>query len=408
MFVIVLLRWLRGYAQIRVSQGCAGKLMTICARSGILLWNGRQQGEAYCCSVSIALLESLNALAGKAGIDVQVLGLHGLPHLLHRYRKRIGVLGGVALFLAVLVASQQFVWKVEVEGCKNVEPQRLIALLAESGVHRGTPKKNINLRFTAREILLKADELSWTTLNLHGTTAILRVRERTPPPPKVDTNVPANVVALEDGQIKKLQVTDGKAVLKEGETVRKGEVIVSGVWQDRWGLTHFVRAGAKAYAHVPKTLEVKIPLAQEFRIVTDVDRRNYFELFGFRLPLFFYRELQGEYKLETYSDVPSIFGVEMPFSIGHESAVFFERQESKITQEQALAIAQRRLEVLERQSFQDSPIITRNTGATVEDGVLILHGEYEIEMDIAEQKEIGLFEYSTSEDKKKILREGGY
>lgn len=408
MFVILLLRWLRGYVRVRVSQGCAGKLMTLCARNGILLWKGQNGGDAFSGCVAVRMLDNLRALAGQAGMDLQIIEIRGMPHLLHNYRKRIGILFGILLFLAVLVVSQQFVWSVQVEGCKSVNPQRLIALLDEAGVRRGTLKKKIDLRYTAREMILRADELSWAALNLHGTTAILRIRERTPPPPKIDTNVPANVVALEDGQIKKLRVTDGKAALKEGETVRRGEIIISGVWQDRWGLTHFVRAGGQAYAHVPRSLSVKVSLKQEDYTLTGTQRRSYFEIFGLRLPLFFYKELEGEFKLERYSDTPEIFGVTLPFSIGHENALFYEKRQETITQEQALALAQRQLAVLERQTFSEKPVISRNVCATVESGVLILRGDYEIEMDIAQQKEIGFLEYSTPEEKKKIPREAGY
>ena len=42
------------------------------------------------------------------------------------------------------------------------------------------------------------------------------------------------------------------------------------------------------------------------------------------------------------------------------------------------------------------------------DGALTLQGNYEIEMDIAERRDIGMFEYDTPEDKKKIPREAGY
>lgn len=408
MFFIALLRWIRGYARVRVSQGSAGKLMTVCARNGILLWNGTQEKDAFCGCVAQRMLEGLLALTKQTGIDLRVDGFGGLPHLIDLYRRRIGIVVGCILFLTVLIVSQQFIWKVEVEGYKNADPQRLIMLLDELGVHRGTPKKQIDLEYTAREMLRLADELSWTTLNLHGTTAILRIRERMPPPPKIDTNVPANVVATEDGQIKRLQVTDGRAVLEEGDTVRKGEVIVSGVWQDRWGLTHFVRAGGHVYAHVPRDLTVKVPLQQEFCAIHRVERRSYFEIFGWRLPLFFYREPEGDCKVERYSETPELFGVTMPFSIGRENMLYYEKQAEDISQEQALAIARRKLAFLERQSFAGDPVISREVSASAEKGVLTLRGVYEIEMDIAAQKEIGVIEYSTPEEKKKIPKEAGY
>lgn len=408
MFFIMLLRWIRGYYCIRVSLGASGKLMTLCAHNGILFWKGEQREDAYYGCVARTMYSRLCALASRAGIDVQECGRHGLPYLANRYRKRIGLLCGGILFLVLLAVSQQFIWSVKIEGNVNTNPAELTALLAEQGVRWGALKRNIDQRYIAREMLIHGEGLSWAALNLHGTTAILRIRERTPPPPKIDTNVPANLVASEDGQIKRLQVTDGKAVLQEGDTVRKGEVIVSGVWQDQWGLTHFIRAGGQAYAHVPRKLTVKIPLLQETCSFTDVKRHTYLEISSLQIPLFFYQEPQGEYKTERYSEYPVFLGITMPFSIGHENMLFFERQQQKISPEQALARAQRQLEVLERHTFGDDPIISRDVSAEFMDGALTLQGNYEIEMDIAERRDIGMFEYDTPEDKKKIPREAGY
>ena len=386
MFFIMLLRWIRGYYCIRVSLGASGKLMTLCAHNGILFWKGEQREDAYYGCVARTMYSRLCAWASRAGIDVQECGRHGLPYLANRYRKRIGLLCGGILFLVLLAVSQQFIWSVKIEGNVNTNPAELTALLAEQGVRWGALKRNIDQRYIAREMLIHGEGLSWAALNLHGTTAILRFREGTPPPPKIDTNVPANLVASEDGQIKRLQVTDGKAVLQEGDTVRKGEVIVSGVWQDQWGLTHFIREGGRK-------LTVKIPLLQETCSFTDVKRHTYLEISSLQIPLFFYQEPQGEYKTERYSEYPVFLGITMPFSIG---------------QEKGPARAQRQLEVLERHTFGDDPIISRDVSAEVMDGALTLQGNYEIEMDIAERRDIGMFEYDTPEDKKKIPREAGY
>lgn len=408
MGMLEVLHWLRGYSQVCAPGKDAGKLMTLCARNGILLWQAQHQSNVFYGRVHSRLFPNLQALAEQTGVEVRVLKEKGLPVLLRQYHKRVGILCGLFVFCISLAVSQQFIWKIEIEGCEKVEEARLMTVLDEAGVRRGALKRNIDQRHAAREVLIKVDELSWTAINFHGTTAILKLRERTPPPPKIDTDIPANVVALEDGQIKKLQVTDGKAVLKEGDTVRKGEVIISGVWQDRWGLTHFVRAGGQAYAHVPRSLVVKMPLVQEQYSITRLEKRSYAVLFGWKVPLFFARELEGEYKVERFSETPTFFGVSLPFSIERENILFYDKQEAVISPEMALSLAQRRLAVLEENAFRDKTILSRNVSATEEEGVLVLRCEYEMEMDIAKRQDITVLEYRTPEEKRKIPREGGY
>lgn len=146
------------------------------------------------------------------------------------------------------------------QGNERVDSQVLLQALEELGVRRGVLKSGLDAREIQLEVQLKVDDLSWAALNIRGTTATLLVRERTVPPQKIDTKVPANVVAARDGQIVSMAVTDGRAAVRKGDAVREGEILVSGVFEDRWGLNHLLRANAKVIARVPESLAVEVPL----------------------------------------------------------------------------------------------------------------------------------------------------
>ena len=314
---------------------------------------------------------------------------HGLPFWLHRYRRRVGAAAGAALAAAALIASQQFLWVVRVEGCERLPESQLLNALEELGVKRGAPKGKVDALDVQQRLLYRVDGVIWVALNIRGTTATLVVKERTMPPPKIDTNVPANVVAAQDGQIKRLEVTDARALLKVGDTVRAGEIIVTGVLEDRWGLTHLVRAGARVVADVPRTLEVKVPLHQQIAVPTGkVVKRRYLELGSVRLPLFLYRGLEGDYKVVRLSRAPELLGVELPFEVSRESYVFYEQQEETISQETALRDAERTLARREREEFGEDAVVSRQVKAAVENGTLVLRGEYLVETDIAVRAEI--------------------
>lgn len=407
MFIIHILRWLRGYRSFCVPLDSAGRLMNLCTRNGIFIWDVWQDEDGFFGHVSDQEYRRLCRMAASIGIGVREQAHKGFLKLVALYRKRLGIAFGLLLFCAALSISQQFVWMVEIEGCEQVSQAQLIQILESLGVTRGIPKKKIDLFSVSRQVQIQVKELSWAALNLHGTTAILRVRERTPPPPKIDLKTPANVVASQDGQIVRLRVTDGKPVLQKGDTVRKNEIIVSGVWQDRWGMTHLIRANAEVMAHVPLTLETSVPLKQEEYILTGaVERRKYLEFAGLRIPLFLYTPLEGEYKTERISNTPVFFGADMPFCISQETYIFYDKQEALWTQEQALRIAQRQLDRLEREQIGGNNVVDSRRSAALENGKLILKGDYEVEMDIAEQREITVFDRSRPDISPP--REGGY
>ena len=469
------LRYLRGHVKFFARSGSFERLINLCAHHRVPLWDCRREEAGYSGRTTVDGYRRMRPLARKAGAVTRVKERHGLPFLLRRYRRRIGVAAGAALFIAFFAVTQQFVWVVEVQGNERVDSQVLLQALEELGVRRGVLKSGLDAREIQLEVQLKVDDLSWAALNIRGTTATLLVRERTVPPQKIDTKVPANVVAARDGQIVSMAVTDGRAAVQKGDAVREGEILVSGVFEDRWGLNHLLRANAKVIARVPESLAVEVPLTQSRAVPSGrVVKRRYLELPGVRLPLFLYSGLDGEYKVEKvtrppvlfgvempfpvtretyifyeteeerisaetalriaerqllelpgvrlplflYSGLdgeykvekvtrpPVLFGVEMPFPVTRETYIFYETEEERISAETALRIAERQLAAKERGAWASGTVVKREVSAKTEGGRVVLTGEYLVEMDIARQVEIPVFDRTGQGEK--ALREGGY
>ena len=394
MFIVRLLRWLRGYVKFKAEHGYVERLISLCAKNNVLMWKCRKINHVFTGYTTVFGYHKMHRLARKAGVRTRVIERKGLPFVFHRYRKRVGIVAGAFLCAAFLIIMQQFIWVIEVQGCKDLQPIQLMNALEELGVKRGTWKNSIDQAEVKRQILRLVKDLSWATLNVHGNTATLVVRERTMPPELIDTGVPANVVAKRDGQIKRLEVSNGQSILKTGDTVRAGELIVSGVFEDVNGVTHLVRASAKVMAHVPETITVEIPLIQKSCNLTGkVVKRNYIELFDVKLPLFLYKKLEGDYKLEIGKKTPELLGLKMPFDLVRETYIFYETQEQELSEEFAIHIAQKKLESLERKSW-DGKILNRSVNAVCENEKLILTADYVIETDIAKQVEIPILDRS--------------
>ncbi|OUO67487.1 hypothetical protein B5F55_08330 [Anaerotruncus colihominis] len=409
MLFVRLLRWLRGYVCFSARSGSVERLMSLCAHHHIVLWGCRRMENGFTGFTTARGYRRLHPYARKAGVTARVGRRYGLPFLLYRYRRRTGIAAGVLICILFLIISQQFVWVVRIEGNERIDSQVLYQALEEMGVRRGTRKGAIDEREIARALPVAVDGLAWAALNIQGTTATLLVHERTDPPPKIDTNVPANVVAAADGQIVRMEVTDGRAAAKIGDAVHTGDIIVSGIIEDRWGMTHLLRANARVFARVPQTLEARVPLVLEEPVPTGrIVKRRYLELAGVRLPLFIYSGLEGDYKLERVTSQPKAGPIDLPFCVTRETYIFYELQKEQLGQQAALRLAQRQLEALERETWDQDAVKKRDVSASVENGELVLRGDYIVEMDIARQVEIPVTQYSQEKDEKKPARAGGY
>jgi len=136
---------------------------------------------------------------------------------------------GMVLFLMIIYGFSSFIWSVEVQGTESVNPQKLLNELESLGVKPGVFKPNIDTMSIENQLIIDLPEISWASLELRGSRAILRVKESVLPPPIIDKDTPCNIVAAKDGIIDKMIVLDGQAVAKEGQTVRKGQLLVSGI-----------------------------------------------------------------------------------------------------------------------------------------------------------------------------------
>ena len=174
-------------------------------------------------------------------------------------------------------------------------------------------------------------------------------------------------------------------------------------------MTHLLRATARVFARVPQTLEARVPLVLEEPVPTGrIVKRRYLELAGVRLPLFIYSGLEGDYKLERVTSQPKAGPIDLPFCVTRETYIFYELQKEQLGQQAALRLAQRQLEALERETWDQDAVKKRDVSASVENGELVLRGDYIVEMDIARQVEIPVTQYSQEKDEKKPARAGGY
>ena len=229
MLLFRLWNYIRGYVIIFVEGYFLEKFVNICTRRQILLWDiKRRQSSKMTLKVSIRGFKMLKPVAKKTGCRIRILKKRGLPFFLNRYRRRKTFLLGAAVFIVLFYIMTSFVWSVEVTGNKNIETDLILKSLAAHGVKPGVLKYKINPEEVAGNIILDVDGLSYVNVLVRGTKIKVEVAEGVKRPQIVPLNEPCDIVAKKDGVIKSIVVKIGQAQVKEGDTVRKGQLLISG------------------------------------------------------------------------------------------------------------------------------------------------------------------------------------
>src|SRR5690606_3718396 len=119
-----------------------------------------------------------------------------------------------------------YIWFIDVSGEAGVSADRILAIAAEAGLRRGVRADALDRQRIQLELLLNVQELSWAAVHVQGTRALIEVAGRSALDPALTR--PGDVIAARDGIIEKLTVLQGSPLVAEGETVRRGDLLISG------------------------------------------------------------------------------------------------------------------------------------------------------------------------------------
>ena len=207
------------------------RVLNIASVSGIYLRNVRRKDEeTLTFSIGKKAYEKLSQTEIE-GVSLTLTNCYGFPVFFKKHKKRIMLLLLPVLFIISSFVFSLFVWRVEITGGDKILQQQVLESISQKGVHFGALKHKIDQYNIKRTSIMEIDDLSWLWVDIRGTTAKVKIEKRTPKPEMIPINEPSDVVSLYGGMIEKMQVYCGIPLMKEGDVVEKGQVVVTGVFR---------------------------------------------------------------------------------------------------------------------------------------------------------------------------------
>ncbi|MFV0497796.1 MAG: sporulation protein YqfD [Candidatus Fimivivens sp.] len=387
MFFIALVRWLRGTVTFLITGAFPEKLINLCLRNGLPVWGIKHLPTGIEASTNAKQYRRLRSMARQSETKVRITKKSGLWVYRHRHRRRKGFLAGFVCVLLVLIVASQFIWRVDINGCVTIPEEELRVVLEELGVKPGVRSAKIDARTLQQQLRLMDGRIAWIAINIVGSTAQIELRERNAPPDAVDPDEwVGNIVASCDGQIRYMEVYEGQPLVNIGDTVRVGDIIVSGIMEDQYGNRQFKYARAKVLAHSYEDQDVAVPLKQPTWVPNGTPKtKNYLEWGSIRIPLFIPLKMKSQ---------PHSIIWQREMLISHENLSILKRtatpvqlKEQEITEMEAKEYAMQQLNAL-RENTPDSKVLHREIEGRCENGVYYLTEHALVEKDIAKEMEI--------------------
>lgn len=349
--------FLFGYNLIKLPKSAA--IATALIKKEIPLGQMCIEGDTILIDVISFSCRSVLKKLSAIGIEPISVSLHGLPHLLAAYKKRAGILIGIPLFIGILWVSSLFVWEVHVVGNERVDDETILSGLSDLGFSVGSYIPGVDVKTLCNEYLINSDEIAWISVNIIGTRAEVQVRDVLPAG-QSEKPTPSNLIAVRDGLIERIELSSGQSVVETGQSVRAGQVLVTGYYQGNNEAVYRLEPSvAKVYARTTRSFSVQVPLSGEKEQETGLECVcQSFLFFGNTIGISDRGAPYEKYNEETRTDLLTLFGRVLP--IGITSHIYREsaRLPFKLTETEAAAIAREKIAALVAEELSDGEILS--------------------------------------------------
>lgn len=228
MFLFRLMSFLFGHVSLVVRGEALEKFINMAASRGIYLWDITRVGaDKVRIKVRLSGVKPLRHIARETRCRFKIGNRQGMPFVIERMKKRKMMVFGAIIFLALLYMLSSFVWFIEVDGNQKIAKEEILITAKQAGLAPGVVKWNIDPVVVERAIKDKLPTVAWTGVYIKGTKARIEIVEKKMPD-GVEDGQPAHIVAKKAGLVKDILVLSGNPVVKEGDTVALGQVLISG------------------------------------------------------------------------------------------------------------------------------------------------------------------------------------
>ena len=154
----------------------------------------------------------------------------GIPFIAFRYRKHYSFVAGVVLCMAFIYICSLFLFNITFSGNSNLTTPVLTRYLESIGVKNGCRTACIDCNDIEKRMREDFDEITWVAAAVKGNHLYISIKENDSFEGEIkSTEIPENIIASDDGTIESIITRSGTPLVKKGDNVEKGQVLVSGV-----------------------------------------------------------------------------------------------------------------------------------------------------------------------------------
>ena len=202
-----------------------GRLLTLLGKSNITVYKVERTGKRCVISVPSARAKHTVALLQERCYNIIDIKYFGITAAAKFVKKRFVLPIFCLLIVVVLVLSSQFCFKIEISG--DFDKAAVQQALRDSGVTIGCNMSKLNVDVLENTLANKMNAM-YAVVTRSGSVLYVNVVAKKQIDPPIDMTKSRDIVATRSGVVTSVLCEQGNALVKVGDTVKVGDVLIEG------------------------------------------------------------------------------------------------------------------------------------------------------------------------------------
>lgn len=393
-----ILKYILGFVQIETANKGNTRLLNLIKNKNISMWGISENPDVISFFICYRDRNKLSDIAKKAGCEYKIIGSYGLPVKITQNKGRYSVILGIIIFIVLIYIESLFIWNIRIEGEEDYTKDEIIEALSSLDISYGSYIKDIDTVSLERQLRQKFEDIAWISCSIRGTCLYIDIKETLDVFTDTSLDVPSNIISVRDCTIYSIITSEGTPVVKIGDEVKKGDILVSGtvnLYDDNAEImdTHYIPAKADVKGITRIKYYDSISLVYYKKEYSKNDKSDYtFSIFGYKIRPYKAKVNYSEFDTVSKDCILHIKNLYFPFGYTKNTYREYSLIMKEYSNEEVTLIANTKLKQyicdLQEKGVQ---ILENNVKISFEDGKCIAEGDLVAIMNIGigEEFDIG-------------------
>lgn len=249
--------FIKSYVIVNLKTKNYEKTLNLLRRKNVVMWDINKVQDGISFKIYKKDLEKNKQFFHD--ININPVKKVGLMFKLNKLYMRLGFIAGAVLIIIYIFIFCSYAWDIRLMGNEQILETDIVKFLSEN--HIKTPIKidKINNKQIEDLIYSNFKSIKFVEAHIEGINIVLHIREKKESDYIVNDTSPSSIISNKQAVIYKTVVKQGQLLVREGDVVGKGQLLVQGTKRDKDNVEQLVNSDATILGHTYYNLSFTEP-----------------------------------------------------------------------------------------------------------------------------------------------------